>query len=92
MVTPGRSWQVDSFGIWVEALQESTAYSKSTGAGDGLSDGYPVLLQRRAVLAVCEDGSMLGEVRETCDRQVLFVVFGSYDRFLGLNSTLYVRG
>ena len=39
MITPRRNGEVDDLRMRVEARKEGTADAKSTGTGDGLSDG-----------------------------------------------------
>ena len=39
MVTPGRSWEVNSFGVRVVTSQESSCDTKRSGTGQRLSNG-----------------------------------------------------
>jgi ABC-type lipoprotein export system ATPase subunit len=73
MVGPAGSGKVDLLSVWVEALQESTSDSQSTGTGNGLSDDETVLLDDGGVAAICQLRSSLGEGRNTSDTGVFFV-------------------
>ena len=40
MITPGRDWKIDNFGIWVMTCKECTSDTEGTSPREGLRDGY----------------------------------------------------
>lgn len=76
VVGPARGGKVDLLRVRVEALQESTTDSQSTGTGDGLGDDETVLLEDGGVGTVGQLSSSLGEGRDTGDTSVFLVVAG----------------
>ena len=73
VVGPAGSGEVDLLRVRVEALQESTTDSQSTGTRDGLGDNETVVLEDGRVGTVGELRSSLGEGRNTSDAGVLLV-------------------
>lgn len=71
VVRPRRVRDVDVLGPRVEAGEEGGADPQGTGARDGLRDDQAV--EGRAVLAIGEDGSGLGELGHTGDASVFLV-------------------
>lgn len=64
-------------------LEEGTAYSESTGARNGLGDGYSVLFDGGRVGAIGEESGGLGEVGNTSDAGVLLIKLLLDDLLLG---------
>jgi hypothetical protein len=84
MIGPAGGGKIDLLSVRVEALQESTSNSQSTGTGNGLRDDETVLLEDGRVAAIRQFRSSLGEGRNTSNTGVFFVetrrndlVFGS---------------
>lgn len=87
VVGPARGREIDLLGVRIEALEESTAYSQGTGAGNGLGDNKAVFLDGGRVGSVGKLSSRLGKRRKTGDGGVLLVearrndfLFGSANR------------
>lgn len=73
VIRPRGSRDVNGLGVWVETLEERTADTEGSSAGNGLSDGNAILLERSRVRAIGEEGSSLGESRNTSNASVLLV-------------------
>ena len=83
VVGPAGVGQVDLLRVRVEALQESTADSQGTGAGDGLGDDQTAILDDGGVLAIGELSSRAGEGRDTGDAGIFLVAAGGDNLVLG---------
>jgi hypothetical protein len=92
VVGPARVGEVDLLGVGIEALQECTADSQGTSAGNGLGDNEAVLLKGRRVLSVGQLRSGASEGRNTGDASIFLVKAGGDNLVLcGTNRRQNVR-
>ena len=83
VVGPAGVGQVDLLRVGVEALQERTADSQGTGAGDGLGDDETAVLDDGRVLAIGQLRGGAGERRDTGDAGIFLVAARGNDLVLG---------